>query len=613
MKYFNQSLSRFLTLMLLISAITPVTFAENSSANPSGKIKNKSTKKAKNGSFDITNRDLLFYVDGECVNYDDVAVDSRFNGNYSARPDMSWCHITEKTNTGFKVVCDNNPEANTRTAKIVVADTKGRESHVMVTQFGTKFKFDVNKGKAIELEGNGDESFIAVSTNEEIIIEGLPRWCKLSKKARNGFYLVCDPNDTGDSRSSDFVVKTEHHKVRVALFQNAKAGEVEIYDIKTFDTGIGKDKTMNISFRLNVHNMKDKICRAVVNFYDSDGNPLSKNNTSYNSHDGGTLNVYRSFTPTTINSTQLIELSIPCSQVDPLGKGKEILYSISVFDKSKGGDTEIGNTRDKRVMDVPALPYLECVTDVSFNGDGDEKFCAVYGNIDDYTVETNSKWIHVKKTAGGFLLKCDKNRDSYRNGVVKICNYTYGCCTEVSVSQSSKGQGLPWYKGRFSIGIDLAADANYNMKGIGSKENSELFYSWGGGVMLRIGRVCWSDYRLTDVVNVAFGARYMKYSYNYLSLKGDLGDYVVFPVNLKLNTFKLGDKCRFYLGGGYEYGMALKDAPTFMDWNAGIGLNSRHVDWYIFFKQYFDTQDAGKFYFDNHYKNHIGTSLTFYF
>ena len=149
------------------------------------------------------------------------------------------------------------------------------------------------------------------------------------------------------------------------------------------------------------------------------------------------------------------------------------------------------------------------------------------------------------------------------------------------------------------------------MKNIGSEENSELFYSWGGGMLFRTTFLISHNGEYYDRINLSLGARYMKYSYNYLTTKGDLGNYIVFPINLKFNLNR-SDRCQFYIGAGYEYGMGLKDAPTFMDWNAGIGLCGRVVDWYIFYKQHFNTEDAGKFYFSDKYKNHIGTTVTFY-
>jgi len=74
-----------------------------------------------------------------------------------------------------------------------------------------------------------------------------------------------------------------------------------------------------------------------------------------------------------------------------------------------------------------------------------------------------------------------------------------------------------------------------------------------------------------------------------------------------------GEIGRYYvLGGGFEYGFAAgdKDVDNFMDWNAGIGINSRHVDWYIFYNLFFGDDNA---IFTGDYKDSIGTSLTIYF
>lgn len=620
MKKINHSLLRFIALLMLVSGGAHAINAENSSATEGHSEKvvkspknKKSASKPKKATFDIVDHNTLtFYDDGGCVESNYVAISPQVAGAVSVTSSKSWCQVVDKTDSGFRVECDKNPNNDSRTAKLAVIDRMNDcETYITVTQFGKQYKLEVNKNKPIEIEGKGGDLFVEVSTQDNFKVEGLPKWCKLGTVAYNGFYLSTEPNDGDAVRQKTILVKTSHKKVEVLVSQSPKSPEAEINNIVVSEKGVGKDMAMNISFTLNVQNMKDKMCKAVVYFYDSEGKPLNSGTQTYDGN--STLNVSRVFTPSSKDYTKTLELSMPCSRVDPSGKGKEVLYSIVIFDKSSEKSSSIGKTREKIYMEIPAMPYLKC-SDVYFNYNGGEKRCEVTGNVYDYTIESHEKWIYTTKTPGGFMLKCDKNKnEDYRYGTIIICSTDNGCSTEVRVSQGGKERGLPWYKGRFSLGIDLAADANYNMKGIGSKENSELFYCWGGGLMLRIGRVCWGDYYLTDMVNVTLGARYMKYSYNYMTEKGDLGDYVVFPVNLKLNTFKLGDKCRFYIGVGYEYGMALKDAPTFMDWNAGIGLNSRHIDWNIFFKQYFKTEDSGKFYFDDHYKNHIGTSLTFYF
>ena len=160
---------------------------------------------------------------------------------------------------------------------------------------------------------------------------------------------------------------------------------------------------------------------------------------------------------------------------------------------------------------------------------------------------------------------------------------------------------------RFRVGIELVGQMNTNYLFKKSGDDPALIYGYGGGLIFGIGRY-------TDVLNFTFGGKFMQFRYDlktgYHDDKGTVGNYIVIPANLKINTFRMGSS-KFYLGGGYEYGIPLKDAVKFQDWNAGIGVNSRHVDWYIFYKGFIgDDSDVS---FTGDYKGHIGTSLTFYF
>ncbi len=116
---------------------------------------------------------------------------------------------------------------------------------------------------------------------------------------------------------------------------------------------------------------------------------------------------------------------------------------------------------------------------------------------------------------------------------------------------------------------------------------------------------------LNDVVNFSAGVRYTMMSYYAYYDPYTLGSYITLPANLKFNTFKVGSG-KFYIGAGYEYGFGLKDLEDTMDFNLGIGILTRHIDWYLYAKDYFKYGDSMKWYFDGR-KWRAGTSIAYYF
>lgn len=540
----------------------------------------------------------------------DVSVEYGYGSSY-------WCHTSNKSSGSFYVYCDNNPTTERRTATITVTHNKAPKLYktISITQSGQEYKLTVNN-KSYDFNENfskdGGKKRFEVSTNDGYYSidnkYNLPDWCKLNE-TNNEFTVECDQN-YGDSRKATLTVRTAHtDPVKVTIIQSAMPPKAEIRNVKSV---INDDtKTMTITCDVDVYNMKGKKVVAIAYFYDKDGKQLS----SDHSHD----NLCASsefFEPQKDSDTKKnMKISIPYSYIDPTRQGCLVQYTVDIRDKS---GKSIGQTTGMQQATIPLVPYIECDEDNHDFSAEDEGHlsCSVRTNIGynncGFSYKSDGNWLTVEKTPIGFEVDYKKNsKHERRYGEVVI---SYGnIVKKVTFVQSGKKRGEPWWRGLFSLGFDLMSDVNCNIRNIGSKENSEVFYSWGGGMLLRIGRVGHYGGRLFDIINVSFGARYMKYSYNYMDTKGDLGDYIVFPVNLKVLPFcSMETSCQFYLGGGYEYGMALKDAPSFMNWNAGIGITSRHVDWYIFFKQYFDTEEAGKYYFNKHYKNHFGTSLTFY-
>ena len=280
-------------------------------------------------------------------------------------------------------------------------------------------------------------------------------------------------------------------------------------------------------------------------------------------------------------------------------------------------------------------PYLSISeSSLDFAADGGSLSVNVDGEIDGWQYENSASWTRVSKVGNKLTVYADPNPDPDSRSSYIVVSYPGSIEKRINVQQAANRSSKPkpaansysssytpsynynsgyskpsWWKGRVRVGIEMDGEiGRYYVFGK-SSEDPSLIYGFGGGLILGFGKY-------SDVINISLGAKYMQYRYQFnmdngYKEKGKVGDYVVVPANLKLNTFRMGSS-KFYLGGGYEYGFAVgnKDVENFMDWNAGIGINSRHVDWYIFYKQFFGDDNA---FFTGDYKDNIGTSLTIYF
>ncbi len=259
---------------------------------------------------------------------------------------------------------------------------------------------------------------------------------------------------------------------------------------------------------------------------------------------------------------------------------------------------------------------------VHFSNSSGTKYITIDSDGEDWYIDGSSvSWAHLSKSGNYLEIKIDSNTStSERSNYFTIKSgantkdifitqdaapYTNTSTSYYNNTYSSRNQykGESWWKGRVSFGIEGQGSVYYAYKPW-REVNEELFYSFGAGVVLRFGKY-------SDFLNLTLGCRWMRLGYNNEDLKVNYGNHVVVPGNLKLNLFYMGEISKFYMGGGFEYGFGLKDMPNFMDWNAGIGINSRHIDWYIFYKQFMKCKNV--MLFDDDYKRHIGTSITIYF
>ncbi len=163
-----------------------------------------------------------------------------------------------------------------------------------------------------------------------------------------------------------------------------------------------------------------------------------------------------------------------------------------------------------------------------------------------------------------------------------------------------------WWKDRFTVGWNvLHFDYLDNIMTVGT------------GIRFRFGR--WSD-----AVNLVFGA---EYSYNmYTDTEANYEDeedafltvshQFEIPVGLRFNLFKVGSRCKLYLGCNADFGSNLSEGEYFsvnkqtFSIEPQIGFAGRSYDFGMYYKKYIG--DKLLFKYTNDYDQRIGCFFTWY-
>lgn len=177
-----------------------------------------------------------------------------------------------------------------------------------------------------------------------------------------------------------------------------------------------------------------------------------------------------------------------------------------------------------------------------------------------------------------------------------------------------------WRKDRLSLGASLILGADVTSEYLNEDDPPTMFLA-GAGLRFRLGRH-------TDIVNILFGLDYQ------CNMGADPTGYddegidnffhtLSANVALHLNTFRVGKRCKFYLGGALNFGLLAKTSSdefepflnkSFLSVDPTIGLSARHVDFGIFYRLYLG-EDKRLFSYSKSYPYNgdiAGVRLTFY-
>lgn len=503
------------------------------------------------------------------------------------RPSINRNLITSKQTTTKSP--QKTPKKSSSSKSSIKSSSKSSSTRSKSNKKSTTNTQKNNKGKAyFDIEGNkydvtfdadGGTEYFYISTNTSWKIDlETDNWGHLYRNG-NTLTLVVDPNNSTVLREDYFVIGNAYEYIEVYIHQKGRK---------------------SISLSSSTDHLK---------FSEAGG---TQTLTVYSNSDWHIGIVPDSWCQCKRSGNQLIFTADP----NNYGTSRTDYFTIVAGDKS----IRINITQDKKEKSL----WLSN-DEIYVSSMGDTKYITVDSEGEYWEIGTNTNsWGHLSKSGNTLTLKVDPNRSSSTRTdyfTVKSGNNTkrvditqYGAPASSSSNQSTSDKsnynynydtfyendydGESWWKGRVSLGVEIVGSV-YG----GSNFRDMLFYSYGAGLILRFGKY-------SDFLNFSTGCKWMRLGYDNDGNKGNFGNHLVVPGNLKFNLFYMGAS-KSYIGGGFEYGFGLKKASDFMDWNIGIGVNSRHIDWYLFYKQLLECNNT--ILFDHVYKHHIGTSLTIYF
>ena len=429
---------------------------------------------------------------------------------------------------------------------------------------------------------NGGTDYFHVVTNSSWEISAnTASWGHLYKDG-NTLSLRVDPNNSTSAREDNFVIENDYETITVFISQEGRP-----------ETTLSLSTT-NLSF-------------------DSSGGTQT---ISVNSNSDWRVGVVpNSWGHYTISGNQL-KFTADCNSTT---SSRSDYFTVVAGDKT----VRVNVFQEKRAATLSVSDE-----NLYISSSGETKTITVDSGGEDWVIGTSTAfWGHLSKNGNVLTVTIDpnnstKSRSDYftilsgdNRKIIEITQSgasvtNYSSDTNKSVLSNTNDYYNPkesWFKGRFSVGVELFGDLDVKLENKNGDNNGKShFYNYGAGLVFRIGK-------FSDILNFSTGAKWMGtgISSDIYENDSNLANFIVVPGNLKLNIFRIGGGVKFYLGGGFEYGFGLKDVDNFMDWNAGLGINSRHVDWYVYFKQFLECN--GVRIFDDDNKNRIGTSLTFYF
>ncbi len=475
------------------------------------------------------------------------------------------------SNTNTKVNTNHNNKNNRTGKKATAAKNNSSINHTPKPKPQKIFEADCSY---VSFSASGGEKVINIKSKGGMwsISKGNSfNWCKVSKNG-NQIIITADENNYTSPRSDSFRIAQGHKTIEVHIHQD--------------ESSVNLNAPSNGLLSQFVNEMADG----------SEYLTVSTNHITFPA-EGGVREVM-------VSSNKKWNTFFDLAFGTLLKEAGKVVIIVGKNDGNKRYDFFEIRTKDrshKIYISQEASNKNISTNRLEYDATGGTQYVILSDNQWYLSSSNNPSWIKTEKDNGVLVVTLEPNKShvSRTHSLIVTINGKKGIVNIVQKGKQANSDktSVSNPDKRFRVGLELMGDFNRIW-------DKSWTLSWSTGILMKVGNI-------NDVVNFSTGVRFSMMSYYAYYDPYTLGSYITIPVNLKFNTFKVGSG-KFYIGAGYEYGFGLKGLDNIMDFNVGIGIQTRHIDWYLFAKDYFKYGDSIKWYFEKR-QWRAGTAIAYYF
>lgn len=406
------------------------TVSQKTNNNSSSAKRNNATSNTSKGnttsSSQRTTSPFYFSISSTNVDFSEAGGSKSFSISASnswtiSTNTASWGHLTRSGNSLLLKV-DANTSTSQRSDYFIIS-SKNKDIRVNIKQSGAN-TLTVSSSELSFDSSGGTKTITVSSSNSWSIGTKTYDWGHLTVSS-NSVSVRIDPNNTANSRTDYFTIKSGNLEKRINISQTGSSSATSINGtFKTVtvnnDAEVDGKKGLSIKVSFDVSGMKGHDGKVSCYFYDSDGNALKDLNNNYGTN-GSTryVAVSKSITPGYDNTTYTdLEIKIPYDELHLSGTyARNLRVDVLLWDYQSGTGKEITRKERTSFYCVPNISYLKVdgtTSDKSkyFRESGGREYYSVSTSASSYETWGGPSWCSIEnKTASGFTLVCHKNTE----------------------------------------------------------------------------------------------------------------------------------------------------------------------------------------------------------
>ena len=389
----------------------------NSSTGSKSNGKSSNTKRqVQQAYFKITPQSVSFGSDGGTRTFE---VSSSKSWSISVNT-ASWGHLTRNGNTLTLTVDPNS-------------GTSSRTDYFNILSGSKTLRVDISQSKATSLSvssqnlnfssSGGSQTLTITSSDSWNIGTSTYDWGHLTKSG-NQLIVRIDPNNSTSPRTDYFTIKSGDSEKRININQSGKtvttsSKSATIKTVSVYNNAdVDGKKGVSVHVSLDISGMKGTDAKVSCYFYDSSGNALVNENSSYGTTGSPSyVAVSESIKPGYENTTYSdLEIKIPYDELHLSGTySRTLRVDVIIWDYENSNYREMTRKEGTTFTCTPNISYLKVDGTTSdktkyFSESGGREYYSVSTSASSYETWGVPSWCSIEnKTSTGFTLVCNRN------------------------------------------------------------------------------------------------------------------------------------------------------------------------------------------------------------